>query len=142
MTATPTAPLASPERSHQAQSRRLHPTRTAPLCATCAHHRAGNCDHPAAPVSIVNGAPLLTAEMMRSRRGVVFDGECAETCGPGGRYHQPVDMPPTCRTCNGAGSYRAPYSRVATACPDCLTRPISTATATTSAAPQPAGSKA
>jgi hypothetical protein len=50
--------------------------------------------------------------------------------------------PPACATCNGQGRYRPPYSLGVTACPDCLTRPISTASATTSAPVNAPGSSA
>jgi len=39
----------------------------------------------------------------------------------------------TCQTCGGKGKYRKPYGRDLTNCPDCLTRPTSTASATTCA---------
>ena len=47
-----------------------------------------------------------------------------------------------CTTCRGACRFRAPYSREVTNCPDCLTPPISTASATTSCGVNPGPSNA
>lgn len=44
-----------------------------------------------------------------------------------------------CPTCDGRGRYRPPYARDLIDCPDCLTRPISTAISTTAASLKPAG---
>ncbi len=118
-----------------------HPSRSAQVCAQCQHlaqpeRPAGQlCNHPAAPVSLVSGQPSSCCrdqraeetELERHRGGM-------HRCGPEGRWFEPVDAAaPTdaCMSCGG--TTRGIYARVRGTCPDCASRAISPATATTSA---------
>lgn len=97
MTATATTPLsAGPQAS---DSRRLHPSRTAPVCAQCKHlTRDRWCNHPAVPVSIVTGWPVLTAANMRGHTGPGVGTDVVPTayCGAEASLFEarPVDFPP------------------------------------------------
>lgn len=117
-----------------------HPSRSAPRCADCVSAREHSgvfyCDHASTPVSLETGGPLVQALHMRT--GFSTPLHRIEPCGADGSLFVPR---PICRTCGGSGRHREPYSRAATACLDCLTRPISTATATTDASENAPGSR-
>lgn len=74
-----------------------HPTRQVPLCTECAFRGYGpyhdRCNHPAAPVDVVDGAPLIRLTAMRG--GLASPAELAVSrdqstyCGRNGTLFTP-----------------------------------------------------
>lgn len=107
----------------------VHDSRRAPRCVDCAHFqhdpavRRGYCNHPVTPVDLVDGRPAVSADAMRNQGSRI-----AYACGTSGSLFVARGRPSEpCTKCGGRGFYRAPFERELTACPDCLIRPISTA---------------
>lgn len=60
----------SHKRSMPVPEAKLHPSRAAPKCSDCtAKTKAGFCDHPAMPVSLVTGNPLIACQEARAEEG-------------------------------------------------------------------------
>ena len=117
-----------------------HRSRQAPACVDCAHFMPardavrmlhGMCNHPSTALDPVTGEPETGAKSMRgadARRAELFG---RGHCGPDGLLF--AIKTAGCATCGGKRAYRPPFGSRPSACPDCLTRPISNASATTSA---------
>lgn len=138
------------------------------LCKDCKHLylKSGRhywCQAPQLGINLVDGSP--NEERCADMRSTGTDPRHPDAaaipnrCGSSGQFFLPVagqctecggtgNIPPNavgalpCENCHGTGYYRPPYSSERVPCERCTSRPISSASATTDASPNPSGSNA